>query len=377
MMSNVARELLFRKARPPGSRINPFEPGGTPRVGLNSPARGVTTGVYSATIYPNGEFGIGRLAQSKKSVRDKLCNRKIIDGYKIVEIPREHELADGTKLLDPYDCISQPVKLDSAPESSQPKRKYGGRGITAYGKKMVRNGAYLVHTNSDKSRRLYPQFSTLTLPSFSPEVERGICENWGYIVRRFFEECTREAKRNCTTFDYVSVTEIQPERWKNRKEVGLHLHFIYNAEFIKWAGTFVLTDDFIRSTWHRILKGIIATVCETGGIPAPECPIPSYRREKVERSAEGYIGKYKSKGGNWSMKFLKSKALRFCHPSGGVYQIRYVAISRNAQLKVGIQAQLWELLSASRKMTPESCITDAPPYLFDSYCHVEPPYPPI
>jgi hypothetical protein len=129
---------------------------------------------------------------------------------------------------------------------------------------------------------------TITIPSYSEENMRRICSQWHTLVKRFYESIQRRHKRETRVFDYVSVTEIQPGRWSERGECGLHLHFIYPA-FRFRNGEWNLPDNWIRQRWQSLIQNLL----EEGTVSRS----PNYRREAVSTSSAGYLAKYLSKGG--------------------------------------------------------------------------------
>lgn len=305
MDKSYHREFLFRKPRPPHFYEEFDGKPGKFSVGINKMPAGSAKGSYSAVVYPNGEFGLGYCAHQKKRKEDRDYDKNVCRGYKVEQVPREHELTTGEKYYDSGDLTPAAIKLDSPLELSQ-KRKYGLKGITSYGKRIVRNAAYVIEEVLTRPG-FYPQFSTLTIPPLPEEMERMICSQWSLIVKKFFQECKRKYRRFGKTFHYVSVTEIQPKRWKTKRDVGLHLHFIYNAfkdiDSKKW----VITDSWVRETWSRILTNHLHTHASGGGCESFTISSIMYRREAIRKSAQNYIGKYMSKGGNIVNEVLEEK----------------------------------------------------------------------
>ena len=290
------KEFLFRRASPPGSRYNPFEAHNTLSVPqCKSLVGGVRGSAYSTIIYPNGEFGVGYKGREKKSSEEKNFDIGIVNGVKTEWVPREHELEDGSKYYDSGDMVPNSFILDSPDELSQTKR-YGLHGITPLGKKMVRNGTFLLEGRLRRPGD-YTQFSTVTLPRLGEVYERYICSHWAEVVKKFFQECKRQYARYARTFHYCSCTEIQPKRWKAHKFVGLHLHFVYNAAKYDQGKKWVITDTWMMETWVRILNNTLHTASTELGEPPLTLHWVSYKRVPVEKSAQNYIGKYLSKGG--------------------------------------------------------------------------------
>lgn len=243
-------------------------------------------GVFSLVLYPNGEFGLGRLKKDEKSTEDKRQERNVIQSRQFVLSSRGHELEDGTQLFDPNDKILLPTKLGTSQELSQSPKKYGQKGITGYGRRMVRNCAYVLERTPILRKGL--QMGTLTIPSFEQSQMLEICSNWAYLQKRFFEECKRRHARFNIKFHYVSVTEVQPRRWDDRREVGLHLHFIFTSQWIAESSEWAMPDNWVRETWQRLISNFLSDDTRV--------PTPNYRRDSIVKSASGYLAKYLSKG---------------------------------------------------------------------------------
>lgn len=243
-------------------------------------------GVFSLVLYPNGEFGLGRLKRDEKSAEDKRQERNVIYESQWNREPRPVELEDGRILYDASDKILLPTKLGTSQELSQPPKKYGQKGITGYGRRMVRNCAYVMEQIKEYKDKL--QMGTLTIPSLPEEQMLIICSNWAYLVKRFFEKCKRRHEQHNINFSYVSVTEIQPKRWESRREVGLHIHFLFVSRWIPENSEWALPDSWVRQAWLGSLCSLLGT---SDGIPTP-----NYRRESIRISAAGYMAKYLSKG---------------------------------------------------------------------------------
>lgn len=280
-------ELRERKISRRG-KAEEYEPGHSYKHTYKSNA--AYDGAYSLVLYPNGEFGIGLLPSRRKSKRDSEFDRDKIGGRQFIEHPRIYLLEDGRTITDGTDLVKlpeDPFNLDIASESSQRRMKYGLKGITGHGKKMLRNGGHLIDKACKRNSRAFAQMGTLTIPSLCPDSMRAIATHWSRITQRFFQECKRLYKKMGFAFHFVSATEIQPGRWIERGEVGLHIHFIYISYRLK-PGEWSMDDNWVRATWIRILESYIS---DTESIKSV-----SFRREKVNKSSAAYISKYASKG---------------------------------------------------------------------------------
>ena len=241
---------------------------------------------FSGRIFPSGDFSIGIVPAPKQRPADEEYERTRGRMRRKVVRWQENGVDYHEVNYAPESCASHPPNLVSGTKSSQ-RGKYGRGGITSYGKKMVRSGAVILQEEWGIGRT---GFATLTLPSFPSEVEAVICEQWGDIVRCFFQEFKRHMQRCGGDERYVCVSEIQSERFQNRGEIGLHLHFIYKARPRARGQDWYMSANWARETWRRILANRIRDIC--ADIPLPRCEL-----EMVRKSASGYLGKYMSKGG--------------------------------------------------------------------------------
>lgn len=255
----------------------------------------------SARVFPNGEFGVGFVPPAGISAKDKKFDADIKYADMNAEITADIEIGEEfpegfryTRKIVP----ALPPKLGISSKSSQPDSRYGLKGITTYGRRMLRNAGHVMDVAcKDRYNRL-PQMGTLTIPSYSEDTMKRICQHWGDIVRRFFQECKRLYGQYRYRFDFAACTEIQPQRWRERHEVGLHIHFLFVAIRLgrnKWA----LPDDWVRSCWGRILQSYLDA--------GEDFQLPNYRRETVRNSSAAYIAKYASKGDGSIKEVLEEK----------------------------------------------------------------------
>ena len=123
--SMIPQEFTFRKAYPPHYWESPpdSESARVRAQGVKIPAIAPARGTWRMKVFPNGEFGIGYIPKERKKAEDKRFDRGIVHGYQVVDTPAEHELPTGEKYHDIGDKKAIPIKLDSASESSQPKKR--------------------------------------------------------------------------------------------------------------------------------------------------------------------------------------------------------------------------------------------------------------
>lgn len=295
-------QLRNKKTRSPGFFKDPSDKkaSATCFAPKSLPGRSI-----SARIFPNGEFGVGFVPQRGISAKERRYDEDIRYAEMNAEIVADIEVGEQypegfiyTRKIIP----GSPPKLGTGAKSSQRPAKYGKKGITSYGRKMLRNAGYLIDRACEDKYNRFPQMGTLTIPSYSETTMRLIAANWGDIVRKFFQECKRRYARFCYRFDYASCTEIQPGRWAESREVGLHIHFLFVAIRLG-KSVWVLPDSFVREVWGRILGHYLAD----GDTPQ----LPNYRREPVRKSSAAYLAKYASKGCDITKEVLEEKGEQF------------------------------------------------------------------
>jgi hypothetical protein len=209
--------------------------------------------------------------------------------------------------------------LDGFPQESPritPKEKIkrspkGRNGISNYGGKMVRNGCYAMQRHYGR-RRL--GFGTLTLDNADQNWLLVCCWQWAEIVRKFNQELKRELKRINAPTHLIGVTEIQTKRSDKLGFIVPHLHFVY----VSWDGESKIRKGFGKDAktvpdfylTHEKVKEIFDRVCVNEIIKTLELPEDYVKvnnrvnLQGVKKSAEGYLGKYMSKGAKDVKKYL-------------------------------------------------------------------------
>jgi hypothetical protein len=255
----------------------------------------------SGRVFPNGEFGVGFRPPVGISAEDRRYeadrryaeqNAEIIADIEIDETLPEGFKYTRTKVLSP------PLKLGIGAKSSQPRGRYGKKGITGYGRKMVRNAGTVIQHSVEGRYNRKMCMGTVTLPSYSPETMKRICTHWGDIIRVFFQRIRRRYARYRYDFTYTSVSEIQPARYTSTGEVGLHLHFLFVAIRLG-RGKWVLPHSVVRQYWEETIKNYLGQ--------GEMSQHPNYRCDIVNKSAAGYLGKYLSKGGDQVKQVLEEQ----------------------------------------------------------------------
>jgi hypothetical protein len=160
---------------------------------------------------------------------------------------------------------------------------YGRRGITGKGKKAVRGAAALLQR---KYGRRCLSFLTLTLPELPREDLQKIAGKWGRIVNNLMTWFQRRLRARGLSDSIVLVTECQPRRAESGSLGCLHIHAVFQGKR-RPSSDWALTPGEIRQYWLRVLSKLV------------EKPVESESCEElrqVKKSAEGYLGKYMSKG---------------------------------------------------------------------------------
>lgn len=291
-----------------------------------SPAR------WIGRIYPSGAFACGRIPPPKErhhynpellAYKKKICKHRVYSGdgteytvseqvyfqhkrtgkvmghtppdpNRIIEIHQRFVLSNAVtpegltnknfdvteNLLGSGGGESQPALGSSTVPSSRIRARQGLKGITADGRKWVREGCCVMEA---KFRKQNVGFFTLTLP-YRGEALKEICRNWGKIVHRYFEELEREYVRRGQPLNYVAVVELQEKRYATYGEVAPHLHYIANAKVGK---KFILQSYEIRGIFERVCSRFVS---ESADFSACEnCQI-------IKKSSASYLSKYFSKG---------------------------------------------------------------------------------
>lgn len=161
--------------------------------------------------------------------------------------------------------------------------KRGLKGITSSGARLVRNAAYLLQKKYSKFRL---SFLTLTLPPMSIEDEKALALQWSRVVRTFGQRLKRTLQSRGLSGNYVGVTEVQQKRFDSGRGIGLHLHLVFQGKKRQKGGWAIAPEEF-RSMWCSVLSTVLGR--EVWSNSCEEV-------KQVKKSAEGYLGKYMSKG---------------------------------------------------------------------------------
>lgn len=177
---------------------------------------------------------------------------------------------------------------DSAEEEvtvTEPKTpvRYGTHGITPYGARRVRNAAHLIERGF---KRHLAVFATCTVPPLPSEDMQLIHERWNKVVETYRRKLTRALRYKGLSGQSVTVSEVQTKRYESTGLPILHIHTVFRGKTA--AGRWAVSTKEHDQMWYDAL----ADACGDA--------IPSVRSacnlQRVKKSAEGYLGKYMTKG---------------------------------------------------------------------------------
>lgn len=214
----------------------------------------------SGTLWPNGEFTMGYAHAGGDE-------------------PLESAAEYAEKWDAPID-LSHPV--NSHMDTEIEKKKRGQGGLTAYGKRLIRNSVYAMERVYRK-RQL--AFCTLTYPDCPKWKAWSIATDWSRIVKVFFQKLGRHLKDAGLPVDYVSVTEMHPERSERDEAPYLHLHFVIVTRLKNEKG-FRISPGELRWIWASVIGWHFPEQSYWGSVE---------NMSVVRKSASNYMAKYVAK----------------------------------------------------------------------------------
>ena len=203
--------------------------------------------------------------------------------------------------------------------ANSPKKARGLNGIGKRASRMVRNMAFLLERENSK-RNL--SFVTVTLPELSRDDHDSVLENWGAIVKEYFKILGRKYEKSSgRKFEHVSVTEVQEKRFERTGFIGLHIHTLFVGR-TNHKSAWILTPIDIRDSWEQAVAKHCKGVYEFGS---------SENCQSVRRSAEGYLGKYLTKGSK-AVKAIISKGYAVALPKA--WYSRSLSLHRRVKQRI-------------------------------------------
>lgn len=254
---------------------------------------------FTGKLWPNGEFGLG--FQKRVKMQHKV--RRVESRFDNPQGQLERDFAVRMALAQRWcdETGRDAPTLGLSPHANSHKRaKRGLKGITSLGRKMVRNGAYLLQQKYGKQ---HLSFLTVTLPAVSVEESLQISACWSEIVRKYLQSLRRLLQGRSLPGEIVGCTEIQESRLERDGVLGLHLHLIFVGR--KQGKSWVVSCQEVRELWRRELERVVGRSLDCSS---------TENIERVKVDAEQYLGKYMSKGVS-SMNTLISLGLGDFLPS--------------------------------------------------------------
>lgn len=229
-------------------------------------------------LWPNGELSIFREKRFNPA-KMASASRPPVDSLKACLV-RAYGVSGALAALRSLG-LSPHHNFDSPPPSG---KRYGLKGISGKGKRRVRNACFLLTRENGKHRLT---FSTVTLPPLEPGILKSAHENWHRLIDFYRREIGRQLRRGGLSGEIVGVSEIQEGRYEKSGKPILHAHFVFVGAARN--GGWIVTPSRHDAIWEKALESVLGiSDCDV----SKACQLKS-----VSESAEGYLGKYMSKGG--------------------------------------------------------------------------------
>jgi hypothetical protein len=231
------------------------------------------------TLRPSGRLSFG---ESKKT-------------YKFQPAPRR---SPGQRMRDESigvigasdfaDLIGKPLasmdlsNLSNSIKTLEPApAKRGLKGITGYGRQIVKDSAFWLQKEHGKERLA---FWTVTIP---PEnLNESLIGQWSRVVDNTLQKLTYHLKKHDLPTFIVGVTEIQPKRYEREKGVPpLHLHIVFVAAHKPYQPC--ISKDTLAKLWADTIENFSGVHCRLDSVSSVQF---------VKKDVVGYLGKYMSKG---------------------------------------------------------------------------------
>lgn len=229
-------------------------------------------------IWPCGDFGLGYRKKMEGALKTTIPVYVHPSGINLGRIFGLYEIMRGGAVALGLSVLPNSHKLKTPrPET------YGRKGITGYGRKMVKSAAALLQAQVGRENLA---FLTLTVPEAVDTALVAIAQSWGRTVNRLMQFLVRRLKAAGLQAVVVAVTETQPKRLGDGSLGCLHLHLVFQSRKSRYS-PYLLSPQEIREWWLSALVRVAG------------CPIVSDSCEKlhgVRKDAGAYLAKYMSKG---------------------------------------------------------------------------------
>lgn len=278
---------------------------------------------YRTREHPNGEVTVGLIPNQKKKKpqSEKAFDRDRYNHLYYLSVRETAEETANELGLSKAERMKAFAKLEGVRHEDviiqrreAPKQKRtpkGKRGLTSYGGRSVRNDAHILQKNYGRKRL---GFATFTLPNDDEYLTLWIDES-SEVVRQLKQKIQRELAKHDAPIHLTGCTEIQLKRSLRDGYMIPHWHFVYVA----WDG--INRDKNGRKKWYishsrmqEMFKEVLVNIidakyrdrCFVGSISA------RVSVESVRKNAEGYLGKYMSKGKKDIDEFMEKTGTPDC-----------------------------------------------------------------
>jgi hypothetical protein len=137
-------------------------------------------------------------------------------------------------------------------------------------------------------------FATYTLPDL-PEADMAhLRANWGDVAKALTKAIGRDLERAGIRPEWVYITEIQDERRKKTGVIAPHFHVVFQSRKSRYH-PYAISKERNTELWNRVLSNALGR--------AIEAPFGA-NIQTIKKSAERYMSKYMSKGGNLAQKLI-------------------------------------------------------------------------
>lgn len=222
-------------------------------------------------IWPDGSASLS-WPQERREETDPLSNSEL-------RLPDNG--ASALNLVHCSDLSQEQCDIYQAPRSRA--LPYGAKGMSGYGKKVVRSAGVLLQRRFGK-RNL--TMLTMTVPPLSESARKEVARNWGELERQLLQylgRCLTQARQPKLV---VLVSEIQTARLSETGEAYLHFHAVFPARRKGRKGWAVCAYK-LRRWWWSALNRVTCGQCTQQ---------PRVETALVKKDAAGYLAKYLSKG---------------------------------------------------------------------------------
>lgn len=243
-------------------------------------------------LWPNGEFSVGYAPEGDETTeREEWSWTGGTKGLTPDELDARLEYMEAWLDYQAQVCYLpalqalQILTLSNVSDSHKglPRPQQGLKGLTSNGTKMLRSACYLLEQKLGKDDCV---MVTLTVPTLGREQRKMLARQWGRVTNRLVQYLTRALLSAGRPPVIAGCVEIQTGRLSRSRQGYLHIHLVCPAYSNK-GGRWAVDACDLRTWWSQEIERTIK--CSLPHLPRVETAI-------VQKSVEGYLGKYLSKG---------------------------------------------------------------------------------